>query len=304
MAASTRAAGPDECYGGLRVPEPRLGGYTGYLLRLAWQQAEDRLQAVLPAGRSPRDLDVLGVLAQGPVSQTRLGDLLEINRTVMISVIDALEDAGLVRRDRDPADRRRYALRITEAGRTALAQLREAAAWTDESGVLPLTAPQRQRLRELLTAIIPDLVQALPASVTERTGFLLAHAFRRLRGRREEALVEAGLKPRCVAMLVTLDSAQPCTQEQLAGVMGVTSPTIVASVDELHASGLILRDRNPADRREHVLRLTRDGEVYLASAMTAEDGAQQGLADQVGAAWIAELNLLLSTMLGVSPAQG
>jgi DNA-binding MarR family transcriptional regulator len=283
--------------GGPPIAEPKLADYTGYLLRLAWQRAEDRLQPALPPGRNSRDLDVLGVLAECPLSQARLGDLLEINRTVMISVIDALEDAGLVRRERDPADRRRYALRITGQGGTVLAQMREAAAWTDESLELPLTAAERRRLRELLAAVIGDLIQALPAAVTERRGFLLCYAFRRLRDRRERALHQAGLKPRCVGILVALDSAQPCTQEQLASAIGVTSPTIVPAVDELHAAGLILRDRNPADRREHILRLTHNGDEYLASAMMAEENAQRGLAGQLGEAATAELNTMLNTML-------
>jgi DNA-binding MarR family transcriptional regulator len=98
-------------------------------------------------------------------------------------------------------------------------------------------------------------------------------------------------------MLAALDSAQPCTQERLAGCMGVTGPTIVTAVDELHSAGLIHRDRNPADRREHVLRLTPYGEAYLTTALRAEDSAQARLAAALGTAEVTQLNGLLSAVL-------
>ena len=55
----------------------------------------------------------------------------------MISVIDELEAAGLVRRQRDPQDRRRYALRITEAGVVALERMRESAGRATGPSPLP-----------------------------------------------------------------------------------------------------------------------------------------------------------------------
>ncbi len=115
--------------------------------------------------------------------------------------------------------------------------------------------------------LLPDLASTLPGSLTGLAGFLLGRASRLLRGQREEAMRSLGLEPRCVRMLVPLDSAQPCTQEQLARRRDLTSPTIVQSVDELHDSGLITRDRNPGDRREHVLQLTG-----VAAALTSAAG--------------------------------
>ncbi|MEV4188973.1 MarR family transcriptional regulator [Streptosporangium canum] len=277
--------------------EPRLAGHTGYLVRLASQRAERCDLAALPSGRSPRDLAVLCVLAERPLSQARLGSLLEVNRTVMIAVIDGLEAAGLVRRERDPADRRRYALRVTGEGAAALEEMRGSVRSAGETLAAPLGPAGHRRLHELLRQIIPDLIDALPRSVTGQTGFLLDRVSRRLRGQREQALRGLGIEPWCVRMLVALDSAQPCTQERLAGCMGVTGPTIVQAIDDLHSAGLILRDRNPADRREHVLRLTPEGERYLAEALKAEDGAQRDLADLLGEAEATELNALLTALV-------
>jgi DNA-binding MarR family transcriptional regulator len=278
-------------------PAERMAGYTGYLARLAAQRAAAGVQAVLPPGRTPRDLAILCVLAEGPVSQASLGNLLEVNRTVMISVIDELEAAGLVRRQRDQEDRRRYALRITEAGVGALERMRESVGRADRAFTAAAGEAGARRLTRLLALIVPELSGAVPESLAAGSWFLIDHATGRLRRHRELAMRAIGLEPRCVGMLVALDSAQPCTQERLAERMGVTGPTIVPAVDELHSAGLIHRDRNPADRRAHVLRLTPGGEEYLGAALTAEDSAQRDLAAALGPAETAELNALLMTVL-------
>jgi DNA-binding MarR family transcriptional regulator len=283
--------------------EPRLAAHTGYLAHLASLRAEQCGRAALPFGQEARDLAILSVLAEAPHSQAELGTLLDVNRTVMISVIDRLEAEGLVHRERDPADRRRYALRITTDGRTALQRMQESERQAEKALTARLTDAGRRRLNELLRLLTPDTAGALPESLTSRTGFLLARASRRLRSDREAAMRKLGLKPRCVRMLVPLDAAQPCTQEQLAGRLGITSPTIMEVIDELHASGLILRDRNPADRREHQLRLTPDGEAYLDRALTAEDIAQDQLAGLLGTAETAELNRLLTLIAGAGPGE-
>lgn len=277
--------------------ERRLADNTGYLAHLAALRAEQLARALLPPGRDTRDLAVLSVLAEGTVSQARLGDLLDVNRTVMITVIDRLEQAGLVLRERDPADRRRYALRLTPDGVSVLRTMLASALWADARLLAPLSPPDQRRLNSALGRIAPEPTGRPPAALGELTGFLLGRAARRLRAQREQAMRELGLEPRCVRMLVPLDSAQPCTQEQLASRMGVTSPTIIPSVDELHDSGLITRDRNPGDRREHVLQLTSDGRAYLSRALTAEDDAQEQLAARLGPAETGRLNALLTQII-------
>lgn len=274
--------------------EPRLAGYTGYLAHLGSLCAERCRRAALPPGRDARDLAVLSILAEAALSQAEIGTLLDVNRTVMISVIDRLEAAALVHRERDPADRRRYALRITTDGRAVLAGMRGSDRKAEQALTAPLTGTGRRKLNEFLRLIAPDDTGTLPESLTSQTGFLLGRASRHLRGEREKAMRRAGLEPRCVRMLVPLDSAQPCTQEHLASLLGVTSPTIIAAIDELHASGLILRNRNPADRREHQLSLTPGGEAYLGQALQAEDLVQHQLASLLGDAETAELNDLLT----------
>lgn len=63
---------------------------------------------------------VLTVLAdEGPMTQQGMGLRLGIDRTTVVSVVDGLDENGLVERRRSPTDRRAYLLTLTRSGRQA-----------------------------------------------------------------------------------------------------------------------------------------------------------------------------------------
>ena len=111
-AAAPRAARP--------VPA-QLGRETGYLLRLAHVQVGELVASELPPGIPQRYHQVLQSLSDlGPRSQHELSELLHVNRTTMVELIDAMEHANLLTRRRNPTDRRSYALQLTPTGRQML----------------------------------------------------------------------------------------------------------------------------------------------------------------------------------------
>src|SRR5919201_1619455 len=111
-----------------------LAGLVGYLLRRAYVRAEDAARAVLPRHRQAKDFAVLSVLAEiAPSSQHQLAERLGMHPTIMVKVVDVLEQEGLVARIRDPADRRQYALSLTPAGRRELEGLEPAVARGDDA---------------------------------------------------------------------------------------------------------------------------------------------------------------------------
>jgi DNA-binding MarR family transcriptional regulator len=72
------------------------------------------------AGFRPPCMGVLGVVERlQPVSQRVISDTLGLDASDMVGVLDILEAAHMVQRRRDPADRRRHAVVLTELGETA-----------------------------------------------------------------------------------------------------------------------------------------------------------------------------------------
>ena len=275
-----------------------LADYTGHLLRLAFARARDCAQHLLPPGRHPGEGAVLATLAaHGPASQQDLSERLRVNRTIMVRLVDGLEAAGLLRRERNPRDRRSYALVVTPEGRQALRALEPAAERGEAMLVAALDAVEHRRLNELLRVLVPDLEAAVPPALAGRTGFLLTHAHHRLRERGDRALAPLGVEPRHFGALAALDQLGPVPQRRLAHELGVSDPMVVGIVDELERAGLVERERNRADRREYALRLTTAGRARLAEARVAVDAVQDEVTARLGEAGDRELRALLRKLL-------
>ncbi|MFI7106963.1 MarR family winged helix-turn-helix transcriptional regulator [Nonomuraea sp. NPDC050227] len=92
--------------------------------------------------------------AVGPCSQQTLSEELRIDRSVMVSVCDDLERAGHVRRERNPRDRRSYAVTITDPGRRRLAEAQAAIPAFLDDTFQSLTPQERDQLTALLGKLL------------------------------------------------------------------------------------------------------------------------------------------------------
>jgi DNA-binding MarR family transcriptional regulator len=105
-------------------------------------------------------------------------------------------------------------------------------------------------------------------------GLLLAllgqHAMRRLRA----AHIAHDLSPRQFHLLGLLHDRGPMTQRELGSVMRVDPSILVTLLNPLEADGYLSREREPADRRRHVVTLTPAGERRLDSAAHAQREAE------------------------------
>ncbi|SHK55356.1 MarR family winged helix-turn-helix transcriptional regulator [Actinacidiphila paucisporea] len=128
---------------------------TGALITQAHHSVRHRVEAALAgSGLHPRHFGALAVVADEALSQQQLARRLAISEQAVLQVVDDLERAGQVVRDRDPQDRRRYALRITESGRLALATARGIVEAVEAELAATLGADGRAELATLLAALL------------------------------------------------------------------------------------------------------------------------------------------------------
>jgi MarR family transcriptional regulator for hemolysin len=103
------------------IPGSDLGWYLGVILR-SWHERVEEAVAGVPHGT--RGYQILSVVGHNaPPTQSGLAKHLQIDKTVMPYVIDALQGAGLVERRPDPADRRVRRIALTPRGAATLAEL-------------------------------------------------------------------------------------------------------------------------------------------------------------------------------------
>ncbi|MCF2532483.1 MarR family winged helix-turn-helix transcriptional regulator [Yinghuangia soli] len=117
--------------------------------------AADRFTARIAAhGVKPKHVALLAALAAGGAeSQQDLAGVLRVAPSLVVGLADRLEQLGAVRRERDPVDRRRQVLSLTEAGHTLLAQCTADAHAVDAELLDGLSGKAKETLRATLAEI-------------------------------------------------------------------------------------------------------------------------------------------------------
>lgn len=277
----------------------RLDEHVGYLLRLAYVRAQEAATTVIPAPYRARDLAVLSMLeALGPRSQQELAELCQVNRTIMVKLIDDLERRRLVRRNRNPADKRSYALALTRRGREALERLQPRIGDGERRLTANLNQQEHARLVALLTRLLAGSDALAAGAAVQLCGYLITHAHRQVRDQAREALAELGLDSRKLGALAAIDEHQPCSQQQLAGRLAVSAPVVAELVEQLDASGLVHRVRRRSDRRRYDLTLTNRGHSRLRSGAQVVTQVDTGIVRRLTPDGMTELRLLLRKLLG------
>ncbi len=110
-----------------------------------------------PTGLRTRHVPAMLALRDGPRSQQDLARTLDVHPTKLVALLNDLETGGLTLRRRDPGDRRRHTVSLSELGYARLAALDVAKEKME--GVLfhDLSAAQRALLGSLLDRIAANL---------------------------------------------------------------------------------------------------------------------------------------------------
>jgi DNA-binding MarR family transcriptional regulator len=133
-----------------------LADQVGYLLSKAHLRVHVRANEALgPLGLTVKHYGLLTLLVhEGPVSQGRLGEVMKIDRTTMVALVDDLERAGHVDRTRNPEDRRAYALAATASGKRIQRDAATLMKRVYNETLSPLSAGERRELLRMLRAIV------------------------------------------------------------------------------------------------------------------------------------------------------
>jgi MarR family transcriptional regulator, organic hydroperoxide resistance regulator len=132
---------------------------VGYRIKLLSQLLSRHFQEMLePHGLTPFHWLVLCCLwEQDGLPTSHLGDRLCQVGGTLTGVIDRMEERSLVRRERDPLDRRIFRIWLTEAGRQLEAVLPNHSAELRERALKGLSQAERQLFSEWIDRMIANL---------------------------------------------------------------------------------------------------------------------------------------------------
>jgi DNA-binding MarR family transcriptional regulator len=134
---------------GAGAAAPATGGTIVLLTRLA--RAVFLRSSVDLVGMNLRNMVVLAYLRDHPgVAQQTLTEDLSMDSNTGVLVLNDLEDLEFAERRRDPADRRRHLVDITDAGLEALERAEVAQGSIEDEILGGLSAGERAELRRLL----------------------------------------------------------------------------------------------------------------------------------------------------------
>ena len=201
---------------------PELAVLPGHLFWRAQARVAGALAEVLPPGVDIHAYAALLALSGGVTrSQQALAETISISRTTMVRVAADLSDQGLVKRVRNPRDRRSYALTRTPEGAAAARRWRRHAEDLEDSITAGFTLEEREELRVLLLQVAEvDLSPDAPEPLRESIGFLITRVHQRMHREFAVALEPLRIEPRDFGTLVALEAAGPVSQAELARLHG------------------------------------------------------------------------------------
>ncbi|GAB2807974.1 hypothetical protein GCM10027176_11250 [Actinoallomurus bryophytorum] len=131
--------------------EESVTGTVAFMLGKLGQAATGRFaDRLAPFGLRPRHCAVLELLTAGPQAQLALARTIGVTPSVVVDMLDELEELGALRRVRDTVDRRRQLIELTPDGHGLRRTAVRLAGETDEELLGGLTAEEAALLRRAL----------------------------------------------------------------------------------------------------------------------------------------------------------
>lgn len=138
----------------LAHPELLIQSPSFQIERIRRATREEVEKSLAEFSTTMREFWVLTCTLEHAASQTQLSELLAVDASDMVRLIDSLETHGWVTRERDTKDRRRQIVVPTKKGAKAHAQLTQVVSAAEERALDATTTKQLKQLRKLSKAIM------------------------------------------------------------------------------------------------------------------------------------------------------
>ena len=136
------------------LPREMLARPAVLLGRLGTAMKMESMERFEAAGFSVYHYGVLAVLDEGErETQATIADALAFDRSMLVGLLDQLEERGMVERRRDPNDRRRQMVKLTPAGRRQLTEFRKIVEEIENDLLAALDEGERATLHDLLLRV-------------------------------------------------------------------------------------------------------------------------------------------------------
>jgi DNA-binding MarR family transcriptional regulator len=135
----------------------------------------------------------------------------------------------------------------------------------------------------------PGIAKRWPTLLMIKLGRITMHRF-------TEALEPFGIRPREVAALIELRDKGELTQQALCGHLHLDPTNLVAVLNELEQRGYATRQRDPEDRRRHLVDVSKKGLAVIEKVSEVMDGVEDELLDGFDPAERAQLEGLLTSI--------
>lgn len=122
--------------------------------------------------------------------------------------------------------------------------------------------------------VTDEVLAPAAAALRERTAYRLVKLGERLMAVAENALAPLGIRPRHLNVLATLAADESLSQQEVSRLLRIDPNVMVGVIDDLEELGLAERQRNPKDRRRHVVVLTAAGQKVLQDGTALLDEAE------------------------------
>lgn len=143
--------------------EENLGTLLGQVARLMRRNFDERARSI---GVTRPQWQVLSLLRSHPGSnQGTLADLLDVEPITVARMIDRLQEAGLVERRADPADRRAWRIHLTDKGEGFIDKLLPYGQQTLDAALDGIGASEQAQLLTTLSRVRSNLSRRLPAEM-------------------------------------------------------------------------------------------------------------------------------------------